>query len=432
MRPAARLAAEGAVRQILSAGSLNLVLRAATLLAKFVLLVYFGRYLSLYDLGAYGILSSSIALAIQLLGLDFYVFNAREILASTPARQVRMVRDQLALHGIAYIVLLPGLIVVFTSGILPWSLVGWFYVLVVLEHLSQELARLLTTIARPVLANVVEFLRMGSWAGIVVAGGIVFGAFRTVEAIVGLWALGVGVSLAVGAWGLRQWDWRSTLGVRPDVRWWLRGIRIAVPFMVGTAALKTIELSDRFILQFYHGEEQVGVFTFHQSVAGLVTTAVVTGLVMVVYPHLVRAHLQGDAGRYRHFWRLLGTGTIGGSVAAIAVLVPLFPVLTALMGKQELISTRQVFWILLGAAFFHNASMAPHYALYARHFDRDLMWAAVAPAAVNVVLSLLWIPQWGVVGAAWATAVSFSMLCGVKWVSMAVRSGSAQWARTAG
>ena len=140
-------------------GVIGVGLRSITLASKFILLVYMAKLLSPEQIGVYGIFVATISYALYFLGLDFYVINTREILAKSDKKEkARLVRDQLAFHGVVYIFVLPMLLVVFMAGLLPWKYIVWFYVLLVLEHLSQEAIRLFFTLSLPIVAN-----RFGHW-----------------------------------------------------------------------------------------------------------------------------------------------------------------------------------------------------------------------------------------------------------------------------
>jgi hypothetical protein len=56
------------LQALLPAVSANLSLRAISILAKFALLAYLGRYTTL---GTYGLLITSLGLGVQLLGMEF-------------------------------------------------------------------------------------------------------------------------------------------------------------------------------------------------------------------------------------------------------------------------------------------------------------------------------------------------------------------------
>ena len=71
------------MNKFISESFINIVLRGATLLSKFIFIFLLGKFAEdEYFLGEYGIITTSISLIIYLVGFDFYVFNTREILKS--------------------------------------------------------------------------------------------------------------------------------------------------------------------------------------------------------------------------------------------------------------------------------------------------------------------------------------------------------------
>ena len=382
--------------------------------------------MSLSDLGTYGILVTSIALSVQFLGMEFYVFNTREILGSDQAKRTILVRDQLAFHGLAYLLFLPVFSILFFINILPWSLIVWFYILVIVEHLSLEISRFLTVIGRPVLASFLEFIRTGSWVAIAIAIGLQIPEYRSIQTIVVFWILGGLLSLLIGGKPLLQWDWSATLKTRPNLDWIRKGISVAMPFFVSMVALSTIYFSDRFIIQHFSGIEQVGLYTFHQSVAGLLSTAVM-GIIVIISPKLVRAFLIRDMPQYTQELKTLAFSVISGSILISLFLILVFPYVVDFMKNPQFLETRSTFLVLLLGHIAQNLSFIPHYVLYARNFDRDLLWTTLSGAVVNIGLNLLWIPKFGILGAAWATTAAFTVLLGGKFGLVKIRSKQPNW-----
>src|SRR5687767_9182158 len=107
---------------LLSSGGINLLLQAITLVSKALLLFGLARYLSPADFGVFGLLVVTLELTMYAIGLDFYTFSTRELLRRPSSAVPRMLRDQLAFHGLTYVVVLPVLLCVFVFGMLPWDL----------------------------------------------------------------------------------------------------------------------------------------------------------------------------------------------------------------------------------------------------------------------------------------------------------------------
>ena len=58
----------------------DLSLRVAALGGKFLLMVAIARYLTVKDVGDYGLYVSIIVISLYFVGLDFYVYSTRELL----------------------------------------------------------------------------------------------------------------------------------------------------------------------------------------------------------------------------------------------------------------------------------------------------------------------------------------------------------------
>jgi O-antigen/teichoic acid export membrane protein len=383
--------------------------------------------MTLADLGTYGILATSVAMSVQFLGMEFYVFNTREILGSDQAKRGLLLSGQLTFHGLIYLLSLPALSILFFAGILPWSLAVWFYILIIVEHLSVETCRILFVIGRPILANFAGFIRIGSWVAIAVTVGLQIPEYRSVQAIAIFWILGGLLSILIGCKPLLQSDWSNPFEIRPRLDWIRKGVSVAMPFFMSAVALNTIYFSDRFIIQHFSGIEQVGLYTFHQSVAGLVYTAITIGVVSIIYPKIVKSFLIRDMARYTQERKTLAVAIISGSILVSLFLILIFPYLADFMKNPQFIETRSVFFILLLGSVIQNISFVPHYDLYARSIDRDLMWSTILAAALNVVLNFLWIPKFGIIGAAWATTVAYIMLLITKSWAVAIRSKQPGW-----
>jgi len=262
---------------------------------------------------------------------------------------------------------------------------------------------------------------------IAVTVGLQIPEYRSIQAIAIFWILGGLLSLLIGCKPLLQSDWSNTWEIRPKLDWIRKGLSVAMPFFISMAALNTIYFSDRFIIQHFSGIEQVGLYTFHQSVAGLVYTAIGVGVLGIIYPKVVKAFLIRDIPQYTQERQTLALAIISGSILVSLFLILIFPYAANFMKNPQFIETRSVFFILLLGSVIQNISFIPHYDLYARSIDRDLMWSTILAAALNVVLNVLWIPKFGIIGAAWATTAAYIMLLITKSWAVAIRSKQPGW-----
>lgn len=397
-------------------GVTNIGLRGVTLLSKFVLLMYIARYLSLEELGVHGLLSVTIAISLYFLGADFYVYNTRELLAHKADDQVLLIRNQLVFHSIVYVIVLPLLLMVFLVQLIAWEYLAWFYALLVLEHLSQESTRLLITLSRPTIANVILFLRSGAWVYAVAAMGLWGAGARSLQFIWMGWIVGIIVSLITAAYAMRKMPWRRLWDVGIDWVWIKAGARIALPFLGASMAVTGIQYSDRYFVQYYLGDAMLGVYTFFANIANMVHVFVFTGVIMILYPRIISAFQNNDMVQYRLLMRRMGLGIAGGILLAVGAAAIGIGTAVTLVGKEVFVEHLSIFWILITSASVLTISYLPHYALFVRRRDSQIIISSVITLIVALIANAILVPRYGLNGAAMATLSAMTTLALMKLV----------------
>ncbi len=399
----------------------SLALKGLSQVSRFLLVFFLARALSAEELGVFGLMAVSVTLSIYLIGLDFYVFNIRQLLASDAKPAALLVRDQLAFQAVAYLCLLPLLAGVFVAGVLPWRLCGWFFGLVVLDHLAQEAYRLLTTLSRPVVANLVFFLRNGLWAWVVIVATLTGHAFD-LDLLWASWLGGLVGSVLLAGVALRDLGWRAARGRSVDWRWVREGVRVALPFFAGTVCLRAMELGDRFFLDAFWGKAEVGVFTFYASIANALRTAIDTGVVMILYPGVIAAFQAGDRALYRTRLRQMGVYILAAVLVGTALAGGGIFVVLHLLDRPVYAASLPAYWFLLGAAGCSSLAAWPHYALFAHRRDRAILASTAVALLVLALVDLALVPTWGVLGAGiGATSGAAVLLLGK--AAFAIRAG---------
>ncbi|MBS7691513.1 hypothetical protein I0E98_18065 [Pseudomonas lalucatii] len=203
---------------------INISLRGGTLVSKFLLIFFLARFLEPAEVGLYGLLMASVGYAIYWVGFDFYTFSSREIIGAERKLWGSMLKDQAVFFLFMYVLLLPLLMLVFIKGLMPWYLAPWFFLLLILEHLGQELNRLLVAISEPLLASFVLFLRSGAWVCVVLPLMWLDPELRKLEAVLAAWSVGVGVACCLGfirVVHLRLEGWLTAI----DWHWVWKGVK---------------------------------------------------------------------------------------------------------------------------------------------------------------------------------------------------------------
>lgn len=371
----------------------NLSLRAATLGSKFLLIFFLARFLEPAELGLYGLLVVTVGYSLYLLGFDFYTYTTRELLKRESAEWGGLLKSQIALSALLYAVFLPLLLLIFAKELLPWSLAPWFFALLILEHLSQELGRLLVAISRPLTASLVLFFRSGMWAVVVTCLMFMESGSRRLEFVLAGWTIGSGMAVALGLHAIHKMHmggWQSSV----DWRWIKSGLKVAIPFLVATLAIRGIFTADRYWFESLTSLQVLGAYVLFMGFANALMAFLDAAVFSFSYPALISAHAKDNHAAFQQSVRklLLHTLaiTVGFSAAALALIDPIL----SWMGRPLYVEYQFLFpWILLGTILY-AVGMVPHYALYAQGHDRPIIGSHVASlpvfAVATTVVSLKW------------------------------------------
>lgn len=398
---------------------INIILRTITLASKFILMMFMAKYLMPEDIGIYGLMTVTLGLTIYILGMDFYVFNTREILKGNEEDKGIFIRDQLIFHGILYVIILPLISTVFFIGILPWRYIVWFYVLLICEHLAQEAYRLLTTLSRPVLANLILFLRSGIWIYGFVGFAFFFENARNIKYIWLGWSLGALLSIIITVLVLkRNVIWNKPSRVPINWLWIKKGLITSLPFFGGTLAFKLMEYADRYFIKFYHGEEMVGIYTFYFSFANVVQVFIFSGVIMILYPKIVYAYQQGDLVEYKTLMLKMSKSIIISGICLMFLAVVGIQLVLYLLDKGIYRHYVTAYYILLIAVYINVIGQIPHYVLYVRKKDRVIIISSIAALILAIISNFYLVPQYGLNGAAISSCIAFFIVGLIKGVSV--------------
>lgn len=395
---------------------LNLGLRALTLASKFFLIFFLARFLEPAELGLYGLLIATTGYAIYLLGLDFYTFTTREVIRRASTQWGGLVKSQGALTLLLYVLFTPLLLLVFTTGSLPWGLAGWFFALLLLEHLNQEAMRLLIAISQPLVSSLVLFLRQGAWVIAVLPLMYFNESLRTLETVLLAWTVGGGLAFAVAVVRfiqVRVGGWREQV----DWQWIVRGLKVALPLLLATLAIRGLFTFDRYWFEGLFGLEALGAYVLFISIGNALLSFLDAGVFMFLYPRLIQAHQRQDADAFRIGIKRLWRQTLLLVVVFSALAALLIGPLLEWLDKPLYLDWLLLFpWILLAMSLY-AASMIPHYALYAQGKDRPLIHSQLAGMIVFIPATWLFSLSWPLLAIPLGLSAAFLLI--VVWKTTA-------------
>lgn len=311
-------------------------------------------------------------------------------------------------------------VVAATLGLTVVAAVGWPWILPLVGGTSLwplGVAGLATVVGSAVFQLVLSWLQFSRQArahttlsvvrwlvlmGVVL--GLLLGAQWKAEAILTATA----VSFAVGSWlGWRRLPVGVRLGVW-DARVLRETLAYGLPILPHGLAGVIFLATDRTLLAAYHGLSAVGIYELAAKLASVVFM-IAMGMQKAWIPFFFRE----DQDAAQHGWRRVRVLSFFAvsMVACVAVGVGLLaPELVAIAGPDSYADAARVVPVLAGANFVRDYYLVVVAVVMANKATARWIAAATLPAAgLNIVLNTMWIPEHGVMGAAWGTAVSFGV-----------------------
>ena len=371
----------------LSPRMLNLGLRSLSMGGRFLLILSIAKLLAAEEVGMFGLLGTGIGFSVLLLGLDFYGYANRELLATPQDQYARILSYQIVAYFPLYLLFIPLILLFFIQGILPWQYAGWFLGLVMVEHISTELNRLLNMMQYPLSATVVLFLRSSLWIMVVIPLMMFDTSFRSLETLLTGWFIGGIVSILYGLFSVKKviphWQWHT-----PDMAWIRQGYRTGMLFFAGTISLQAISLLDKFWLEYLSSVKEVGVYVFYLTLVQGAIGFIHAGLIVFISPKIVKSFQEG---RYTEFNQLLNRFGKELFVAAVlmgSLILFAMPFVVGWVGREVYLEHYDILYIMIISGMVMVVSNHPHTFLYAARKDRYMLFSNIS--ALAVFLLLLW------------------------------------------
>lgn len=367
---------------------LNISLRGVTLASRFLFIFFLAKYLAPEDLGLYGIFTATVGYALYFVGLDFYVYTTREILKSEKSQWGAFLKNQAFVSFLLYILLLIFLFFTTVAEKITPAQASWFLLILILEHLNQEISRLLVAISKQTTASLLLFIRQGLWAIVVVilmATKVVPG---TLNEIFIFWSVSGLLSLVLGFSSLKKAN-MGGWGNKIDYPWIIKGIKISGLFLIATLALRGLQTVDRYWMQYLNDLEVVGAYVLFIGMASTLMTFLDAGVFSFSYPALIKLKNDGNKIAFDNHLKKMSVITVVVTIAFVIISILLMPFLLKWTGKPIFEKYIFVYHILLVATVLNAFGMIFHYALYAIGKDKAIIVSHITSLLVFFITVII-------------------------------------------
>jgi O-antigen/teichoic acid export membrane protein len=396
-------------------GLLNVGLRGVTLLSKFILLFFLAKYLEPDKVGLYGLVTATISYAFYFLGFEFYTFSNREIVKSHLENWAPILKSQAYFTAIMYLLLTPFLILIFTFKLLPFEIIGYFFVLLVLEHLSQEFNRIFVAMTKPLLASLILFVRSGLWVYFLVATMYFTTDLHNLKYVFQFWIAGALIACLVSAlyiYKLKLPGWNLTV----DKSWIKRGCIRAAPFFLASAAIRGIFTIDRYWFEALTDLKTVGAYVLFMSLSNAIISFLDSGVFVFAYPQLIKAHENKSTLEFNLKMKKLLKLVTGLLVISSPLIYFGTQPLLQILGKSHYIEFQWMLPALLLATSIFCLGLIPQYGLYAQEKDRHIIISNLISFFVFIATAAIlsqFVKEWAIL-----IALNISLFCGSLWCTL--------------
>lgn len=382
---------------------INLFIRALTLLGKFILLFYMAKFLNPEEVGVYGLIVVIVSYSIYAVGFDFYTYSTRELVHRDKKNWGDFLKSQTLLILLTYISILP-IILFLSSYSVPVEWLCFLGFLIVLEHLNQELMRLLIIDNNVVLANNLLFIRCGLWCYIII--GCMFFSLveKQLDSILYAWICFDIIALVVGLLAFNK-NLVFNKGRTIDIEWLKSGLKICVPLLVSTLILRAITTVDRLWLEQIEGLEVIAAYSLFIGLTNAIISFLETSVFSFIYPKMIQE--KENSKKFRILVRKMFIQALGLSSLISLILIFCFPYFLHWIGKDLYYTYKNIFYVVLFANLIYCISMIPHYILYAKHRDRQIVISHIIGLSVFIISTIFFVHNNIPVAVAYGLVCSF-------------------------
>ena len=185
-------------------------------------------------------------------------------------------------------------------------------------------------------------------------------------------------------------------------------LRFSYPLMFVTILGTLMHWMDILMLGYFTDTTTVGLYHPAARTAGLLRT-VLLAFMGIFAPMMSDYHRQGDVGEMGKLYKLIVRWIVSLSLPLAIIIIIYSKKIMLLFGVQYL-SASNVLMVLTTAAFIQTLFGGGGQTLTMTGFTKVNLFNSIIVVLINITLNLLWIPQYGIIGAAYATLISMALL----------------------
>ena len=191
-----------------------------------------------------------------------------------------------------------------------------------------------------------------------------------------------------------------------------KSLAFGLPRVPHGFALQVMSVGDRFVMARYLTVSEIGVYSMGVSF-GLIEKIALGAFEYAWAPFYYATAREPDAPRVFAAVTTYGVAALALMTAGLSAIA--FDLLNGITRGQYVDAAGVVSWTAVGV-FFYGVYLLTSIGLNLTSHTQYYPISTAIGAAVNIGLNFLWIPRYGIIGAAWANGAAYALQAGVACV----------------
>lgn len=185
-------------------------------------------------------------------------------------------------------------------------------------------------------------------------------------------------------------------------------IKYGFPLMIGNLIYTVITMSDRFFLKYYSTDSELGFYSYGYKYADMINAFFINVIFLAWNPIRWKVYEMKDGKKiFANFNRLLHMIFIFFTLILTGIILVLGLFLTK---NQEYLNGFKILFIIAFSNVFYGLYYFNIMGLLFENKTKYITYIITVSALLNVLLNFALIPNWGMLGAAIATLISYICL----------------------
>ncbi|MEK3658381.1 polysaccharide biosynthesis C-terminal domain-containing protein [Paenibacillus sp. FSL F4-0236] len=186
-----------------------------------------------------------------------------------------------------------------------------------------------------------------------------------------------------------------------------------LPMLMFFLSAQLLNSGDRFIISFFYSSEQVGIYSANYTLIyggiGLVSTP----FILALSPIIMKYKKLNESSKVQNLISKMTTYYLLGAIPVIVLIFLIGNEIVSLLINNKYATSNQLIGVISIGFVLWQLSIYGHKVYEVSDKTFKMMIYSIITAVVNIFLNLIFVPIFGIVGAAWATLISYLLYSGL-------------------